>query len=180
MNFVATLMFSVSDNGVIAICSVTDEVMAEKATPKRQHSAPEYLEKRKQDRDRRKSETGLRYRLRRSRKSDVGTLGGSTEVCIVRFILVFKVKRRKVHGMNTVVICNFILIWSLVCTEFSVSRTLTFISFTLQFVLFLHFAKFCICVVILLYILFGHLVSCIYHIVECDNMMSVIWLPLTR
>ncbi|PSN53565.1 hypothetical protein C0J52_09180 [Blattella germanica] len=47
-----------------------DEIMADKSTPKRQHSAPEYLEKRKQERDRRKSETGLRYRLRRSRKSD--------------------------------------------------------------------------------------------------------------
>jgi hypothetical protein len=40
------------------------------------------LEKRKQERDRRKSETGLRYRLRRSRKSDVGSSGGGTEVCI--------------------------------------------------------------------------------------------------
>lgn len=76
-------MFSASDNDVIAICCGTDEVMADKTTPKRQHSAPEYLEKRKQERDRRKSETGLRYRLRRSRKSDVGTLGGSTEVRII-------------------------------------------------------------------------------------------------
>ena len=83
MNFVARLMLSVSDNGVITICCVTDEVLADKATPKRQHSAPEYLEKRKQERDRRKSETGLRYRLRRSRKSDVGTMGGSTEVHIL-------------------------------------------------------------------------------------------------
>ncbi|XP_023701495.1 uncharacterized protein LOC111861290 isoform X2 [Cryptotermes secundus] len=56
-----------------------DEILADKATPKRQHSAPEYLEKRKQERDRRKSETGLRYRLRRSRKSDVGSSGGGTE-----------------------------------------------------------------------------------------------------
>jgi hypothetical protein len=71
------------DNGIIAIFYDTDEIMADKATPKRQHSAPEYLEKRKQERDRRKSETGLRYRLRRSRKSDVGTLGGSTEVRII-------------------------------------------------------------------------------------------------
>ncbi|XP_073987423.1 guanine nucleotide exchange factor in mesoderm isoform X3 [Rhodnius prolixus] len=47
-----------------------DEIMAERATPKRQHSAPEYLERRKQER--RKSETGLRARLRtRSRKSDI-------------------------------------------------------------------------------------------------------------
>ncbi|KAJ9587736.1 hypothetical protein L9F63_018844, partial [Diploptera punctata] len=56
--------------------SFSNEIMADKTTPKRQHSAPEYLEKRKQERDRRKSETGLRYRLRRSRKSDVGTSGG--------------------------------------------------------------------------------------------------------
>ncbi|XP_069682760.1 uncharacterized protein GEFmeso isoform X2 [Periplaneta americana] len=58
-----------------------DEIMADKATPKRQHSAPEYLEKRKQERDRRKSETGLRYRyhLRRSRKSDVGTTAGTQQ-----------------------------------------------------------------------------------------------------
>ncbi|XP_049853419.1 uncharacterized protein LOC126334820 isoform X1 [Schistocerca gregaria] len=48
-----------------------DEIMADKSAPKRQHSAPEYLEKRKQE-NRRKSETGLRYRLRRSRKSDTG------------------------------------------------------------------------------------------------------------
>ncbi|XP_054282054.1 uncharacterized protein LOC128999515 isoform X2 [Macrosteles quadrilineatus] len=47
-----------------------DEILAEKGTPKRQHSAPEYLEKRKQerergtDRGRRKSETGIRARLR--------------------------------------------------------------------------------------------------------------------
>lgn len=46
--------------------------MADKTAPKRQHSAPEYLEKRKQEKERRKSETGLRARLRRSRKSDVG------------------------------------------------------------------------------------------------------------
>nr|CAD7454630.1 unnamed protein product [Timema tahoe] len=51
-----------------------DEILADKSTPKRQHSAPEYLEKRKQERDRRKSETGLRYRLRRSRKSDAGSV----------------------------------------------------------------------------------------------------------
>ena len=44
--------------------------MADKSLPKRQHSAPEYLEKRKQDR--RKSETGLKSRLRRVRKSDSG------------------------------------------------------------------------------------------------------------
>jgi hypothetical protein len=83
MNFVARLVLIVCDNGVITIWCGTDEVLADKATPKRQHSAPEYLEKRKQERDRRKSETGLRYRLRRSRKSDVGTMGGSTEVRIV-------------------------------------------------------------------------------------------------
>ncbi|XP_014247905.1 pleckstrin homology domain-containing family G member 3 isoform X2 [Cimex lectularius] len=48
-----------------------DEIMAEKTAPKRQHSAPEYLERRKQERERRKSETGLRARLRtRNRKSD--------------------------------------------------------------------------------------------------------------
>nr|CAD7605541.1 unnamed protein product [Timema genevievae] len=51
-----------------------DEILADKSTPKRQHSAPEYLEKRKQERDRRKSETGLRYRLRCSRKSDAGSV----------------------------------------------------------------------------------------------------------
>lgn len=50
---------------------VADEIMADKSLPKRQHSAPEYLEKRKQDR--RKSETGLRSRLRRARKSDAGS-----------------------------------------------------------------------------------------------------------
>ncbi|XP_071450370.1 uncharacterized protein GEFmeso [Hetaerina americana] len=46
------------------------EIMAEKSTPKRQHSAPEYLERRKQER--RKSETGLllRNRLRRSNRKD--------------------------------------------------------------------------------------------------------------
>ncbi|KAL1124326.1 hypothetical protein AAG570_002094, partial [Ranatra chinensis] len=51
-----------------------DEIMAERATPKKQHSAPEYLERRKQERERRKSETGIRARLRtRSRKqSDAG------------------------------------------------------------------------------------------------------------
>ncbi|XP_046676211.1 uncharacterized protein LOC124364634 isoform X2 [Homalodisca vitripennis] len=41
-----------------------DEILAEKGTPKRQHSAPEYLEKRKQERERRKSESGFRARLR--------------------------------------------------------------------------------------------------------------------
>lgn len=47
--------------------------MAERVTPKKQHSAPEYLEKRKQERERRKSETGLRARLRsRARNSDAG------------------------------------------------------------------------------------------------------------
>ena len=38
--------------------------MAARGTPKKQHSAPEYLERRKQERERRKSETGLRARLR--------------------------------------------------------------------------------------------------------------------
>ncbi|XP_063229434.1 uncharacterized protein LOC134534785 isoform X2 [Bacillus rossius redtenbacheri] len=54
-----------------------DEIMAEKSTPKRQHSAPEYLEKRKQERQRRKSETGLRNRLHRSRKSEARNVGKS-------------------------------------------------------------------------------------------------------
>jgi len=36
----------------------------------------------------------------------------------------------------------------------------------------LHFAKFCLCGGTQLYILFGHLVSRIYHIVECGSMMS--------
>lgn len=50
-----------------------DEILAaEKTPPRRQHSAPEYLEKRKQERERRKSEVGLRQRLRRARKSDAG------------------------------------------------------------------------------------------------------------
>lgn len=50
-----------------------DEILAERVTPKKQHSAPEYLEKRKQERERRKSETGLRARLRsRARNSDAG------------------------------------------------------------------------------------------------------------
>ncbi|XP_046400148.1 uncharacterized protein LOC124166600 [Ischnura elegans] len=50
-----------------------DEILAEKSTPKRQHSAPEYLERRKHER--RKSETGLllRNRLRRSNRKDSST-----------------------------------------------------------------------------------------------------------
>ncbi|KAF6214783.1 hypothetical protein GE061_009526 [Apolygus lucorum] len=49
-----------------------DLIINDKGTPKRQHSAPEYLERRKQERERRKSETGLRARLRtRSRKTDI-------------------------------------------------------------------------------------------------------------
>lgn len=55
-----------------------DAALADKVTPRRQHSAPEYLERRKQERERRKSETGLRYRLRRNRKSDADTIA---EVC---------------------------------------------------------------------------------------------------
>lgn len=47
---------------------VTDENATEKIPTKRQHSAPEYLERRKQER--RKSESTLRARLRRARKSD--------------------------------------------------------------------------------------------------------------
>uniref|UniRef100_A0A1B6BYK0 DH domain-containing protein n=1 Tax=Clastoptera arizonana TaxID=38151 RepID=A0A1B6BYK0_9HEMI len=48
-----------------------DEILADRSTPKKQHSAPEYLEKRKQERERRKSETGLKARLRcRTRSSD--------------------------------------------------------------------------------------------------------------
>lgn len=77
--------------------------MADKSTPKRQHSAPEYLEKRKHERDRRKSETGLRYRLRRSRKSDVGTSGGGIEVCIVcmkKIKLPFSVNGKQIYGLN--------------------------------------------------------------------------------
>ncbi|GLG94517.1 Uncharacterized protein GBIM_01720, partial [Gryllus bimaculatus] len=53
-----------------------DEILADKTPPRRQHSAPEYLEKRKQERERRKSETGLRHRLRRQRKSDTGLSAG--------------------------------------------------------------------------------------------------------
>ncbi|XP_039281122.1 pleckstrin homology domain-containing family G member 1 isoform X1 [Nilaparvata lugens] len=49
-----------------------DEILAEKGTPKRQHSAPEYLER---QRERRKSEAGLRARLRvRTRKSEPGVV----------------------------------------------------------------------------------------------------------
>ncbi|XP_034230828.1 uncharacterized protein LOC117639357 isoform X2 [Thrips palmi] len=54
-----------------------DAALADKVTPRRQHSAPEYLERRKQERERRKSETGLRYRLRRNRKSDADTIAES-------------------------------------------------------------------------------------------------------
>lgn len=48
-----------------------DENITEKVQTKRQHSAPEYLERRKQER--RKSESTLRARLRRARKSDPGS-----------------------------------------------------------------------------------------------------------
>ncbi|XP_065344779.1 uncharacterized protein LOC135942550 isoform X2 [Cloeon dipterum] len=56
-----------------------DELLAERSVPRRQHSAPQYLQKRHQER--RRSETGLLpSRLRRSRRSDVGVAnqeGGS-------------------------------------------------------------------------------------------------------
>jgi hypothetical protein len=94
------LSFNKYDVNYLSWCDL-DEILADKATPKRQHSAPEYLEKRKQERDRRKSETGLRYRLRRSRKSDMGSSGGGTEVCICcKKTFVFGINGRKVHGMN--------------------------------------------------------------------------------
>ncbi|KAI5742391.1 hypothetical protein M8J77_006761 [Diaphorina citri] len=54
-----------------------DEELAEKSSaPKRQHSAPEYLERRKQEKNRRKSELCLlrnKFQPRVMRKSDVGT-----------------------------------------------------------------------------------------------------------
>ncbi|XP_012251008.2 uncharacterized protein LOC105683163 isoform X2 [Athalia rosae] len=50
-----------------------DESAGDRTSAKKQHSAPpEYLEKRKQERERRKSETGLRQRLRKTgRKTDI-------------------------------------------------------------------------------------------------------------
>jgi hypothetical protein len=49
----------------------TENGSLEKVGTKRQHSAPEYLERRKQDKDRRKSESSLKARLRKGRKSDM-------------------------------------------------------------------------------------------------------------
>ncbi|XP_012276960.1 uncharacterized protein LOC105697841 isoform X2 [Orussus abietinus] len=48
-----------------------EDGVVDKGLAKKQHSAPpEYLEKRKQDRERRRSETGLRQKLKKGRKSD--------------------------------------------------------------------------------------------------------------
>lgn len=60
----------------------SDEAQVEKSTPKRQHSAPEYLERRKQEKIRRKSELCLlknRFQPRVLRKSDVGTTAKSQQ-----------------------------------------------------------------------------------------------------
>ena len=50
--------------------SIDESVMSEKVQTKRQHSAPEYLERRKHEKDRRKAESTLKARLRKGRKSD--------------------------------------------------------------------------------------------------------------
>jgi hypothetical protein len=47
-----------------------DTTTPEKAQTKRQHSAPEYLERRKHEKDRRKAESTLKARLRKARKTD--------------------------------------------------------------------------------------------------------------
>jgi hypothetical protein len=64
----------------ISVC-VIEELLAERATPRRQHSAPEYLQRRQQER--RRSETGLLpSRLRRARRSDSGLPGREVSVLI--------------------------------------------------------------------------------------------------
>lgn len=45
--------------------------MADRGLTKKQYSAPEYLEKRKQEKERRRSETGLKQKFKKSgRKSE--------------------------------------------------------------------------------------------------------------
>ncbi|XP_070171760.1 uncharacterized protein Gefmeso isoform X1 [Polyergus mexicanus] len=55
-----------------------DDALADKGSAKKHSAPPEYLEKRKQERERRRSETGLRQKLKKSvRKSDT-TMEGSS------------------------------------------------------------------------------------------------------
>lgn len=65
---------------------VADDALADKGSAKKQYSAPpEYLEKRKQERERRRSETGLRQKFKKGgRKSET-----TTEVGISRVLQLF-------------------------------------------------------------------------------------------
>lgn len=56
-----TIFFLISED-----CSTVDKVLAKK----QYSSPPEYLEKRKQERERRRSETGVRQKLKKGRKMD--------------------------------------------------------------------------------------------------------------
>lgn len=80
----------------------SDEAQVEKSTPKRQHSAPEYLERRKQEKIRRKSELCLlknRFQPRVLRKSDVGTTAKSQQE-IRRSILMQENKNEEDKAQN--------------------------------------------------------------------------------
>ena len=56
---------------ILEDCNTIDRVLAKK----QYSSPPEYLEKRKQDRERRRSEAGIRQKLKKGRKSDLNGSG---------------------------------------------------------------------------------------------------------
>lgn len=59
------------DQGVMHLILQADDALTDKGSAKKHSAPPEYLEKRKQERERRRSETGLRQKFKRGvRKSD--------------------------------------------------------------------------------------------------------------
>lgn len=63
----------------------TDDALADKGSAKKYSAPPEYLEKRKQERERRRSETGIRQKFKKGgRKSDTAIEVRSDEDIIVR------------------------------------------------------------------------------------------------
>lgn len=67
----------------------TDDALTDKGSAKKHSAPPEYLEKRKQERERRRSETGLKQKFKKGvRKSDTMMEVRSSEIFFL-FLLCF-------------------------------------------------------------------------------------------
>lgn len=79
-----------------------DDALTDKGSAKKHSAPPEYLEKRKQERERRRSETGLRQKFKKGvRKSDTTMEVRSREHFFLFFLIYFYV------ALSSLLIRNF-------------------------------------------------------------------------